>query len=69
LLNVVALQVVDETTLAISLSARGIGELGYVAMGWGGLTMASAEVRTAPSLGNYLLYHTCGLSLSCQALL
>ena len=47
-------QVVDEDTLAISLSARGIGEVGYVAMGWGGLTMATAQVSAASCLGSHV---------------
>ncbi len=49
-------QVLGADTLAISLSARGLGEVGYVAMGWGGLTMASAQVSTHKFDMQYLCF-------------
>lgn len=38
------LQMVDSDTLAITLRAKDIGEMGMLAIGWGGTTMADAEV-------------------------
>ena len=38
-------QMLDEDMLSITLKAKDIGDSGMLAIGWGGLTMLTAQVR------------------------
>ena len=43
--------------MSISLRAKGIGETGMLAIGWGGLTMTDAQVKRKQNHARVAIHH------------